>query len=408
MSSTIGGVERRTAGGVSRGIRAIAMACALVLVATGVLSGAEAAYAKDYPSWSDVVKARKSENATKAEIKRIKALISALAVEVERTAKDAEAKGELYSIADAKYQEAALKAKELQTQADEAKVLAAESKRRAGEMIAGQYRSGSGDVSTNLFMNAGDADDLLYSYGMADQFTEQTSGIYEKAIEDQNSAQSLTDQADIARELLEELKIAAEKAYAVAQEAAIAAAAAFEEQQTRQTLLAAQLKVLEGRRKVTEKDYLAGVRERDKAAASIGAGEISGSGWAKPSGGRITSNFGYRVNPSGYHLGTDLGAGCGGNIYAAHSGTVVYAGYNGVYGQYIRISHGGGVETEYGHIMNGGIKVRSGQSIGVGALIAKAGATGIATGCHLHFGVRINGLVTNPVPFMRNQGIRLG
>jgi len=409
MSRNVGGAERRTEGGFSRVIRSIAMASALVLLSSGtVLATADAAYAKSYPSWNDVVKARKSEAATRAEITRIKSLIAALALEVERTQADAEAKGELYSIADAKYQEAALKAEELQAQADEAKVLAAESKRRAGEMIAGQYRSGSGDVATNLFMNAGDADDLLYSYGMADQFTAQTSGIYQKAIEDQNSAQSLTDQADVARELLEELKIEAEKAYAVAQDAAIKAAAAFEEQQTRQTLLAAQLEVLENRRKVTEKDYLAGVRERDKAAGGLGAGEISSSGWAKPSGGRITSNFGYRVNPSGYHLGTDLGAGCGGSIYAAHSGTVVYAGWNGVYGNFIRIDHGGGVETEYGHIMNGGIKVRYGQSIGVGTRIAQAGATGMATGCHLHFGVRVNGLVTNPVPFMRNQGIRLG
>jgi murein DD-endopeptidase MepM/ murein hydrolase activator NlpD len=58
--------------------------------------------------------------------------------------------------------------------------------------------------------------------------------------------------------------------------------------------------------------------------------------------------------------------------------------------------------------MNGGLLVRSGQEVAVGQQIAKVGATGAATGCHLHFGVLINGVVTNPVPFMRNQGITLG
>lgn len=396
---------------MGRLIRTIAVGSTLVLALSGVLvaTSAEMAWAKDYPTWSDVVKARKNENATKAEIKRIKALLSALRVEAERTAADAQVKGELYQVADQKYQEAALRAAELQTQADEAKVLAAESKKRAGEMIAQQYRAGSGDVTTNLFLNAGDAEDLLYSYGMADQFTAQTSGIYQKALQDQNSAQALTDQADIARELLEELKIAAEKAFAVAQEASNKAAAALDEQEERSTLLAAQLKVLEQRRKVTEKDYLAGVKERETQNPGLGGGEISGSGWTKPAFGRITSNYGYRVKPAGFHLGTDIGTGCGGNIYAAKSGTVVFAGYNGsVYGNFVRIAHGNGVETEYGHIQNGGVKVRYGQEVGVGTLIAKAGATGIATGCHLHYGVRINGLVTNPVTFMRGQGIRLG
>ena len=394
-------------------IRTIAIGSTLVMALSGVLvaSTAEMAWAKEYPSWADVVKARKSEAATKTEIARIRTLLDSLRGEVERTQADAQAKGELYAAADQKYQEAALRAAELQTQADDAKVLAAESKKRAGEMIAQQYRSGSGDVTTNLVVNADQADDLLYSYGMADKFTEQTSGIYEKAIQDQNSAQALTDQADIARELLEELKIAAEKAFAVAQAAAEKAAIALNEQEERSTLLTAQLAVLEQRRKVTEKDYIAGVREREKEnpPAGPGGGGVSGSGWTRPANGRITSNFGYRVSPPGFHLGTDIGTGCGGSIYAAKAGKVVFAGWNGgVYGNFIRISHGGGVETEYGHIQNGGVKVRIGQEVGPGTYIAAAGATGVATGCHLHFGVRINGLVTNPVPFMRNQGVRLG
>lgn len=393
----------------SRVIRSIALTSALTLLLTGAIAATsnDAAFAKDYPSWNDVVKARKSEAATKAEIKRIRGLLDDLRVEVEKTEKDAMEKGEAAQEADQKYQEQALKTAELQKQATEAEELAAESKKRAGEMISQQYRSGTGDITTTLFVNASQADDLLYSYGLADKFTQQTSGIYEKAIREQNSAQALTDQADVAKALLETLKIEAERALKIAQEAAEKAAVALAEQEERQTLLAAQLEVLTERRKVTEKDYIKGVREQQGSGAGLGAGQISASGWARPSAGRITSSFGYRAYPAGFHLGTDLGAGCGGNEYAAHSGTVSYAGWNGVYGYFIRIDHGSGIQTEYGHIMAGGIKVRIGQSVGVGQLIAKAGATGGATGCHLHFGVRINGLVTDPVPFMRGQGIAL-
>lgn len=393
----------------SRVIRSIALTSALTLLLTGTIAATsnDAAFAKDYPSWNDVVKARKSEAATKAEIKRIRGLLDGLRVEVEKTEKDAMEKGEAAQEADQKYQEQALKTAELQKQATEAEELAAESKKRAGEMISQQYRSGTGDITTTLFVNASQADDLLYSYGLADKFTQQTSGIYEKAIRDQNSAQALTDQAEVAKELLETLKIEAERALKIAQEAAEKAAVALAEQEERQTLLAAQLAVLTERRKVTEKDYIKGVRANNGPGAGLGAGQISASGWARPSAGRITSSFGWRAYPAGYHLGTDLGAGCGGNEYAAHSGTVSYAGWNGVYGYFIRLDHGNGIQTEYGHIQAGGIKVRIGQSVGVGQLIGKAGATGGATGCHLHFGVRINGLVTDPVPFMRGQGIAL-
>ena len=295
MSSRVKRHTSASAPRLKRAIRAIALASSLALFVTVavVATTPETAYAKEYPSWGDVVKARSSEARTKAEVKRIRALLSTLRVEVEQTQAEAQEKGELYQLADQKFQEQALKTKELQSQATEAEDLAAESKQRAGEMIAQQYRSGNGDITTNLFVNASQADDLLYSYGMADKFTEQTSGIYDKAIQDQNSAQALTDQADIAKTLLEELKVEAEAAMAVAQAAADKAADALAEQEERQTLLNAQLAVLVERRKVTEKDYLKGVKASAGSGAGLGAGQISASGWARPGNGRN----GHRATP---------------------------------------------------------------------------------------------------------------
>ena len=367
----------------------------------------------DYPSWADVTAARKSENATKAKITEIQNLIAGLQAEVERTQAEAEAKGAIYYEADFKYQEAALKADELQSQADAAADLAEQSMNNAGEMIAQMYREGNGDVTTTLILNAAQADDLLYSYGVADKFTETTSTIYETALQDQKSAQALTDQADVAEGIREQLKIEAQEAFDIAVAAQAAAESALAAQREYQNQLEAQLAVLVERRQATEADYLKGVQERIAAGAQLGAGQISASGWAKPASGRITSSFGYRADPFGgggssNHQGTDIGTGCGGAIYAAHSGTVVYSGWNGVYGYYIQINNGDGIQTAYGHIQAGGLLVSIGQQVAVGTQIAKAGRTGGATGCHLHYGVLENGRVIDPVPYMRNQGITLG
>jgi murein DD-endopeptidase MepM/ murein hydrolase activator NlpD len=389
--------------------RAVASAAVMLVILTAI-TAPPPAWAIDYPTWAEVSAARSSEAATKTKIAEIESLLAGLQTAVDSTQAEAVAQGELYQAADQAFQEAALKADNLDAQAVEAEELAEESMGSAGALVAQLYRSGEGDLATSLFINASTADDILYSYGLAEKVTEQTARIYEKAVQDQNSARSLTDQADLAKTVREELRAEAEIAFQAAQEAADAALAAFDAQQEYQNLLSAQLVVLTERRAATEADYLAGVKAAADAAAQLGAGAISASGWAKPGGGRITSQFGYRPNPFGgtgtsYHLGVDFSAGCGAAVFAAHGGTVTYSGWNGVYGNYIQISNGDGVSTAYGHIQNGGLLVRKGETVGVGQQIARAGATGGATGCHIHLGILLNGVVTDPIAYLRNQGV---
>jgi murein DD-endopeptidase MepM/ murein hydrolase activator NlpD len=234
----------------------------------------------------------------------------------------------------------------------------------------------------------------------------------------------MTDQAKVAEAALKTLADAAAKALVDAQAAADAAAKALAEQQTHKTELDAQLASLTTNTSLTEAGYAAGVRAAAAAAAAyaaahpqstagLGAGQISGSGWARPAGGHISSPYGYRIDPYNgayaLHAGTDLAAGCNTPIYAAHGGTVVYAGTYGGYGNYIRIANndGTGITTAYGHIVNGGILVHVGQQVGVGQNIARVGSTGMSTGCHLHFEVRTNGDPQDPVPFMRAHGVEL-
>jgi murein DD-endopeptidase MepM/ murein hydrolase activator NlpD len=198
--------------------------------------------------------------------------------------------------------------------------------------------------------------------------------------------------------------------------------AALAEQQDHQAELEAQLSVLTEKRQATEKDYRAGVIAREKArkaalaaaaAAAAQAGNVNSFGWARPSAGYISSGYGMRYHPIYHywrlHNGTDIaGQGCGAPIYAVHSGRVVYAGWNGTLGNYVQIDHGDGTSSGYGHIRPGGILVGYGQRVHAGQVIARVGTTGASTGCHVHFMIRIHGQLANPVPFMRDRGIRLG
>lgn len=386
----------------------------LGLVGSLVLLGPTAsARATDYPTWGDVAAVRNDQAAAQNAIARIEGLLAGLQSEAARTAADSETKGTLWRAADEKFQVAALRAENLQNQADLASELANSSQQRAGQMAAQLARGGSGqDLVAELLTSTSDPADLLYNLGMSSKISEQANSIYERALQDRNTAQALTDQADVAKAELQVLRKAAEKLFVEAQAAAIAAADALREQEENQARLQQQLTVLTEKRAATEADYLAGVRERIGSGASLDAGEISLSGWAKPVSGRITDSFGWRISPtagaSSYHQGTDIGAGCGQPLYAASSGTVVYAGWNGGYGNFVMIDHGSGVTTSYAHIRDGGILVSYGQYVDVATNIAQVGTTGTSTGCHSHFEVRINGTATDAEVFMRNQGITLG
>lgn len=136
------------------------------------------------------------------------------------------------------------------------------------------------------------------------------------------------------------------------------------------------------------------------------------TGWALPVHGPMTDPFGPRPSrPAGtapFHPGDDIGAACGATIVAASAGVVAAAGPNGSYGNFVLIDHGGGVQTAYGHIRDGGIGVTVGEHVVAGQPIAHVGSTGASTGCHLHFEVRVNGLQIDPAPFLAARGVIVG
>ena len=141
------------------------------------------------------------------------------------------------------------------------------------------------------------------------------------------------------------------------------------------------------------------------AQGSISAEYIGGElEWPVPGYTRITSKYGMRTHPiTGVyklHTGVDIGAPMGANFIAANDGIVTKASYNNAYGNMVIIDHGGGVSTLYAH--GSEILVEVGQTVKRGDPILKVGSTGYSTGPHAHFEVRLNGVVTDPMPYITN------
>lgn len=121
-----------------------------------------------------------------------------------------------------------------------------------------------------------------------------------------------------------------------------------------------------------------------------------------PCNGVLTSRFGYRnINLKGAssnHSGIDIGNSYGTSIYASDGGTVTYSGWMSGYGYLIIIDHGNGYQTYYGH--NSSLVVSVGAKVHKGQLIARMGSTGISSGNHCHFGIKLNGTFVNPLNYL--------
>ena len=121
-----------------------------------------------------------------------------------------------------------------------------------------------------------------------------------------------------------------------------------------------------------------------------------------PLHGYVSSPFGWRPSPFGsgweFHKGIDICAYYGAPIRATADGTVEYAGWFEGYGRFIKIYHRDGIETCYGHLSK--IIVKAGEHVKKGQVIGYEGDSGLSTGPHLHYEVRINGVAVNPAKFL--------
>lgn len=420
------------------------------VAAAGLLT-AGPAFAAKYPSWDDVERAKKNQSSKAAEVSRIEGLIQSLAADVAAKQAEAERLGQEYNDAQEAFEEAADRATSLQEQADAEAEKAQKAADKLGRLAAQQYRMGGDDTSLELFFSgsAASADELLARLGTMDKLLDANRSIYADAVSARDNAQNLYNQADVARTERDRLKQEAEAKMVEAQNAATAAQAALDAQSEHLDVLEAQLAALRDTTATTVAGYREGVearrrarirrirREREEAArrareaakkareeaeknggggggggGGSSAGEVHSSGWVRPGWGYISGWFGSRgtICSNGYctssgHRGIDFAGGCSSPIYAAAAGRVIFAGFSGSWGNYIKIDHGNGIITGYAHIKPGGYNVGWGQRVRAGQTIAYVGNTGASTGCHLHFEVYRDGVRINPATFLRARGI---
>jgi murein DD-endopeptidase MepM/ murein hydrolase activator NlpD len=158
-------------------------------------------------------------------------------------------------------------------------------------------------------------------------------------------------------------------------------------------LLRTLLEGLETRLHVVQRD----VERRNALAAA------TPSMW--PSYGWLSSTMGPRKDPitgrPDYHSGLDIASERGQPVYATAAGTISFTGYRGNYGNLIVIDHGFGLETRYGHLLKSSVKV--GAKVQRGDVIGQVGATGRATGYHLHYEVLANNRLLNPLQLLTQR-----
>jgi cell wall-associated NlpC family hydrolase len=257
-----------------------ALATAAALAAS--LFIASPAAATDYPSWNDVVAARASQSATQSKVAELEGLITGLQTQVDQ-AKAAAAEA---WVADKAAQDAlsaqTRAAESLKAQADQAAADAEASKKRAAGLAAQFARSAGNDLTSQLMVSGSGSDDLLYQLGTMSKLSETSQEVFTAAKQDQNTATSLTEQAEVAEAELQKLADAAKVSLQSAVDAQKAVQSALLEQEAHQAELTVQVKVLKDAADTTESQYNDGVeaeRQRriaeEQAAAAAAAAEAA-------------------------------------------------------------------------------------------------------------------------------------
>ncbi|SDZ07819.1 C40 family peptidase [Herbiconiux ginsengi] len=304
-----------------RGLGAAALVSAMALAATLLVTSPAAA--TDYPSWDDVVAAQANEGAKQSQIAEIQGLISGLQAQVDEAQAVAQKAWEADQVAQKALAEGTAKANSLQTQADAAKVASEQSSKRAAGLAAQFARSAGNDLTSHLIVSGGDSDDLLYQLGTMSKLSETSQGVFDKAKQDANTADSLSRQAVVAKSELESLAAAADASLQAARDAQKVVQGALLDQEAHQAELTVQLAALQQNSVQTLADFNTGqaiaaekqrlqdeqdARARAEAAAAAndgGDGGDSGGGGSNDGGGDSGGGGGIVVTPPSQSISGD-------------------------------------------------------------------------------------------------------
>lgn len=262
----------------SSGMASATLAAALVVCA-GV---APASADTSYPSWDEVQAAKASASATQAEVDRINGVLNALQTAANAAGDLAVKRAGEYGVAQNSLKSATQKADELQSRADQASAQADVLRAQSGRLASQLSRNGGSELSLRLFLSSNDAHDasaLLYQLGTVSKLGEQASTLFASANEQKNLAASLSQQAESAKKVRDQLAAEAQAALAAAQSAQKSAEAQLASQQQHATVMYAQLAALKNTAASVEQKYAEGVAKAAEAAAAGNGDAGSGGGW---------------------------------------------------------------------------------------------------------------------------------
>ena len=183
-----------------------------------------------YPSAAEVAAAKNNVTKKKAMIARLEKIIADLAAEAADLGRTAQIKGETFNQAQEKVDIISARVNSLQSQADAANAAADEAQAQLGKIAAQMQKDGAtGGTAMTLFLNSGEADNLLYQLGAQEKVAQQSDVIYRRSIEKQQYAQSVTDELNVAKKELAATAAIAKAAFVEAQNAANAVQAKVDE-----------------------------------------------------------------------------------------------------------------------------------------------------------------------------------
>lgn len=289
-----------------------------------------------------------------------------------------------------------------------------------GDVATSLYQ-GEGLVAINAVMQSGDAIEAADRMQWVNEVARRKSNAVDSLIVKRQNASEAENATQVALDDATDARNKADDALADAEDQLAAAESAESDLKDLRDSKADAKDTADSQREQSLSQYDDAKSESDRIAADLrdaqkqdehsdGGDKRSDPGGSKGSDGKFlmpvdgwkSSEFGNRYDPYykvwQLHAGTDFAAGGGAPIYAADGGTVNQAGWNGGYGNYTCIYHGGGISTCYGHQSRIGVSV--GQHVDRGQRIGDVGTTGASTGTHLHFEVRINGDPVQPLDYL--------
>lgn len=259
-----------------------------------------------------------------------------------------------------------------------------------------------GDISyLDILLNSSNIIDFLSSYYMIEEIMKSDTELLDTIERERNEVEKAKNELEQEKANLKTLQVKKQQKYVILQNNKIIQQNAINQLSEDEKGL--QAKVEEYKAEEARIENLIKLASNDY----VYNGEYTGGVMAWPiakSGTYITSPYGNREHPiQGVvkkHTGIDIGnAGFGAPIIAAADGIVSLAGYNGGYGNCVMINHGNGISTLYGHGQK--ILTTVGTQVKKGDLIMEVGSTGMSTGPHLHFEVRVNGSIVDPMPYLQ-------